>query len=131
MILSSKLHRKVFSKEHYIEVIYVLLREKENVYNKDIVNYTELSKPSVSVAINNLIDEGYVYRESRSIKLTKKGEKIGKELHNKHMYFYNLFLDLGVEPKRAVEEACGIEHIISNDTFKKIKAFIEENRKNK
>lgn len=129
MILGSKLHRKVFSKEHYIEIIYVLLREKENVYNKDIVNYTKLSKPSVSVAINNLIDEGYVYRESMSIKLTEKGEKIGKELYNKHIYFYNLFLDLGVEPKQANEEACSVEHVISNETFKKIKAFIEKNSK--
>lgn len=129
MILGSKLHRKVFSKEHYIEVIYFLLREKENVYNKDIVNYTKLSKPSVSVAINNLIDEGYVYRESMSIKLTEKGEKISKELYDKHIYFYNLFLDLGVEPKQANEEACSVEHVISNETFKKIKAFIEESRK--
>lgn len=129
MILGSKLHRKVFSKEHYIEIIYVLLREKENVYNKDIVNYTKLSKPSVSVAINNLIDEGYVYRESMSIKLTEKGEKIGKELYNKHIYFYNLFLDLGVEPKQANEEACSVEHVISNETFKKIKAFIEKSSK--
>lgn len=129
MILGSKLHRKVFSKEHYIEIIYVLLREKENVYNKDIVNYTKLSKPSVSVAINNLIDEGYVYRESMSIKLTEKGEKISKELYDKHIYFYNLFLDLGVEPKQANEEACSVEHVISNETFKKIKAFIEESRK--
>lgn len=129
MILGSKIHRKVFSKEHYIEAIYVLLREKENVYNKDIVNYTKLSKPSVSVAINNLIDEGYVYRESMSIKLTEKGEKIGKELYNKHIYFYNLFLDLGVEPKQANEEACSVEHVISNETFKKIKAFIEESSK--
>ena len=126
MILCVKLHRKVFSKEYYIEVIYVLLREKEDVYNKDIVNYTKLSKPSVSVAINNLIDEGYVYRKSMSIKLTEKGEKIGKELYNKHIYFYNLFLDLGVEPKQANEEACSVEHVISNETFKKIKAFIEE-----
>lgn len=129
MILESKLHRKVFSKEHYIEVIYILLREKENVYNKDIVNYTKLSKPSVSVAINNLIDEGYVYRESMSIKLTEKGEKISKELYNKHIYFYNLFLDLGVEPKQANEEACSVEHVISNETFKKLKAFIEESSK--
>lgn len=129
MILGSKLHRKVFSKEHYIEVIYILLREKENVYNKDIVNYTKLSKPSVSVAINNLIDEGYVYRESMSIKLTEKGEKISKELYNKHIYFYNLFLDLGVEPKQANEEACSVEHVISNETFKKLKAFIEESSK--
>ena len=129
MILGVKLHRKVFSKEHYIEVIYVLLREKEDVYNKDIVNYTKLSKPSVSVAINNLIDEGYVYRESMSIKLTEKGEKIGKELYNKHFYFYNLFLELGVEPKQANEEACSVEHVISNETFKKIKAFIEESSK--
>lgn len=129
MILGGKLHRKVFSKEHYIEVIYVLLREKENVYNKDIVNYTKLSKPSVSVAINNLIDEGYAYRESMSIKLTEKGEKIGKELYNKHIYFYNLFLKLGVEPKQANEEACSVEHVISNETFKKIRAFIEESSK--
>lgn len=129
MILGVKLLRKVFSKEHYIEVIYVLLREKEDVYNKDIVNYTKLSKPSVSVAINNLIDEGYVYRKSMSIKLTEKGEKIGKELYNKHIYFYNLFLDLGVEPKQANEEACSVEHVISNETFKKIKAFIEESSK--
>lgn len=127
--MESKLHRKVFSKEHYIEVIYILLREKENVYNKDIVNYTKLSKPSVSVAINNLIDEGYVYRESMSIKLTEKGEKISKELYNKHIYFYNLFLDLGVEPKQANEEACSVEHVISNETFKKLKAFIEESSK--
>lgn len=120
------LHRKVFSKEHYIEVIYILLQDKDKFFNKDIVKYTKLSKPSVSVAVNNLVDEGYVYREFRSIKLTEKGEKIGKELYSKHLYFYNLFIDLGVEHKQAVEEACGIEHIISNDTFTRIKKFIGE-----
>ncbi|MDU5503836.1 MAG: hypothetical protein E6073_01665 [Anaerococcus vaginalis] len=54
------LHRKVFSKERYIEVIYILLQDKDKVFNKDIVKYTKLSKPSVSVAVNNLVDEGYV-----------------------------------------------------------------------
>ncbi|WP_084572446.1 metal-dependent transcriptional regulator [Peptostreptococcus sp. MV1] len=83
------LHRKVFYKEHYIEVIYILLQDKDKVFNKDIVKYTKLSKPSVSVAVNNLVDEGYVYREFRSIKLTEKGEKIGKELYSRHLYFYN------------------------------------------
>ena len=69
------LHRKVFSKEHYIEVIYILLQDKDKVFNKDIVKYTKLSKPSVSVAVNNLVDEGYVWKR---ISMEKFRWKIGK-----------------------------------------------------
>lgn len=125
--MKENLHNIAFSKEHYIETIYILLKEKDRVYNKDIVEYLELSKASVSVAVNKLIQEEYAYRENRSIKLTSKGIMVGKELYKKHIFLTDLFLKLGIDQKEAEKQACEIEHILSDNTFNKIKDFMCKN----
>lgn len=122
------MHSTMYSKENYIEVIYILGLKKELIYNKDIVEYLDISRASVSNAINKLITKKYAYRDEKSIKLTEKGINLGKEIYEKHVFFSKFLISIGVEPSVANDEACKIEHTISKDTFLKIKKYILDNK---
>lgn len=91
----------------------------------DIGNHLGYSKPSVSRALGLLKEKGYIEKsETGGIKLTKDGEKIAKTIYERHRVLSTLFMNLGVDKKTAVEDACRIEHYISEKTFKAIKAHM-------
>ena len=113
------------SGEMYLETIYVLSKESSTVLAIDIGNHLGYSKPSVSRALGLLKEKGYIEKsETGGIKLTKTGEKIAKTLYERHNVLSTLFMNLGVDKKTAVEDACRIEHYISDKTFKAIKAHM-------
>lgn len=113
------------SGEMYLETIYVLSKKSSTVLAIDIGNHLGYSKPSVSRALGLLKEKGYIEKsETGGIKLTKTGEKIAKTIYERHNVLSTLFMNLGVDKKTAVEDACRIEHYISDKTFKAIKAHM-------
>ena len=115
------------SGEMYLETIYVLSKRSRQVRAIDVGEYMGFSKPSVSRALGLLINEGFVSRDSDSfLTLTTEGEKIAKRIYERHTLLTGLFIDLGVDEKTASEDACRIEHYISDKTFKAIKAHVKK-----
>ncbi len=115
------------SGEMYLETIYVLSLELNNVRAIDIGEYMGFSKPSVSRAMGLLIKDGYITRDDEGyIKLTKSGEKIAKRIYERHTVLTQLLIGIGVDEKTAAEDACRVEHYISEKTFNAIKAHIKQ-----
>lgn len=115
------------SAENYLETVLILNQRLGNVRSIDIVNELEFSKPSVSVAMKNLRLNGYVeVSEDGYITLTDKGRVIAETIYERHTLLSSWLMNLGVDPKTAVHDACRIEHVISAESFEAIKKHIPE-----
>lgn len=111
------------SGEMYLETIYVLSQKSDKVRAIDVGEYMGFSKPSVSRALGLLREEGLVKNDPNGfLKLTKAGEIHAKRIYERHTTLTQLFINLGVDPKIAAEDACRIEHYISDETFDAVKA---------
>ena len=103
----------------------MISERKGEVRSIDIVNELEFSKPSVSIAMKNLRENGYILVDKDGyITLTEKGRAIADKMYERHKLFTHLFEKLGVDPKIAEKDACRVEHILSDETFAAIKAYI-------
>ena len=110
------------SAENYLETILILRQRIGAVRSIDIVNELEFSKPSVSVAMKNLRENGYIEMDNEGyITLTDKGRAIAETIYERHTLISRWLITLGVNPKTAVEDACRIEHVISRESFDAIK----------
>lgn len=115
------------SGEMYLETIYVLSQELEGVRAIDVGERLGYSKPSVSRAMGLLKKDGLVSVGERGyLHLTEAGERQAKRIYERHVVFTKLFTNLGVSEQTAVEDACRIEHYISDETFEAIKAHMRE-----
>ena len=115
------------SGEMYLETIYVLSQTSNAVRGIDIADHLGYSKPSVSRAVGLLRDEGLVRKDDDGYyKLTEAGEIMAKRIYERHTVLTTLFINLGVDEKTASEDACRIEHYISDKTFDAIKAHMKE-----
>jgi Mn-dependent DtxR family transcriptional regulator len=111
----------------YLETIHVLSLKGNRVRSIDIVNEMEYSKPSVSVAMKNLRTEGYIIiDEDGYITLTDKGRKIAETMYERHIAISDWLIFLGVDKKTAVNDACKMEHAMSEKSFTAIKKHIEK-----
>ena len=113
------------SAENYLETILILSQRKGNgmVRSIDIVNEMEFTKPSVSVAMKNLRENGYIEMDAGGfITLTPAGRKIADTIYERHQLFTQWLISLGVDEKTAAEDACRIEHVISDESFERLKA---------
>lgn len=101
----------------------MLKQRNGNVRAIDIANELEFSKPSVSVAMKNLRTNGYIsVDDSGSINLLPAGEKIARDVYEKHTLLTKYLTNLGVPEEIAAEDACRIEHVLSKESFEAIKA---------
>lgn len=116
------------SAENYLESILILQKRKGHVRSIDIVNYLDFSKPSVSVAMKNLRENGFIHMEDGFITLTEKGLKIAQTMYERHTVLSHWLISLGVDEKIAVEDACRMEHTMSPESFTAIKTFITQNQ---
>ena len=115
------------SGEMYLETIYVLSQKSSSVRGIDIADHLGYSKPSVSRAVGLLKDEGLVKKDADGyVKLTEAGTIIAKRIYERHTVLTTLFINLGVDEKTASEDACRIEHYISDKTFDAVKAHMKE-----
>ena len=116
------------SAENYLETILILSHRKPNVRSIDIATELDFSKPSVSVAMKNLRQGGYVEMDSDGyITLTESGLAIASKVYERHTLFSNWLTNLGVDSKIAAEDACRIEHVISDESFAALKKHVIEN----
>lgn len=117
------------SAENYLETILILSRRKRFVRSIDIVNELNFSKPSVSVAMKHLRENGHIVMdEDGYITLTEAGNTIANSIYERHQVISALLMKLGVEDETAKEEACRIEHDISQGTFEKLKVWLLQNK---
>ena len=122
--------KRLESQEDYLEKILQISQVKENVHAIDIVREMSFSKPSVSIAMNKLKEQGYIeINEKGDITLTSSGLSIAEKTLEKHMILTNMLMYLGVDEKTATEDACKMEHDISDDTWKAIKKHWDDNKK--
>lgn len=117
------------SAENYLETILVLSQRKQFVRSIDIVNELNFSKPSVSIAMKHLRENSYIEMdEDGYITLTATGAEIANKIYERHQWISALLIEIGVEPEIAKEEACRIEHDISQNTFEKLKSWLSQNK---
>ena len=117
------------SAENYLETILMLEQKNGTVRSIDIANELGFSKPSVSVAMKNLRENGYItVSPEGSISLLPAGQEIADKIYERHTLITDLLTALGVDPEVAAEDACRIEHVISAESFAAIKAHVLKNR---
>ena len=114
------------SGEDYLEAILVLRQEKGIVRSIDVAQKLGFSKPSVSRAMSVLRTNGYIVMEkSGSITLTEEGEAVARTMYERHRLLTGWLTALGVSPEIAAQDACRIEHALSDETFACIKRHVE------
>ena len=115
------------SAENYLETILILQKRKGAVRSIDIANELSFSKPSVSVAMKHLREAGYVEMDAEGyISLLEPGRAIAEKIYERHTMIADWLMALGVSPQVAVEDACRMEHVISEESFQAIKAHVNQ-----
>ena len=111
----------------YLETILILSKEKKYVRSIDVCEYMGYSKPSISRAVSLLRNSGYVDMDDRGyLTLTDAGQAIAEKIYERHQVLSKILRSLGVDDKAAAEDACRIEHVISDETFAAIKEHISQ-----
>lgn len=115
------------SAENYLETILVLGKKKGSLRAIDIVNELNYKKSSVSVAMKNLRERGYIFVDERGfITLTSHGRAIAEAIYERHTILTKWLTSIGVEEAIASEDACRIEHVISTESFEAIKKLLQD-----
>ena len=117
------------SGEMYLETILILSEKLEHVRSLDVAEHMGFSKPSISRAVGLLRHAGYLQMDqSGFLTLTDSGRTVAEKIYERHNTLSQFLMRIGVDEKTALEDACKVEHYISDATFEKIKAFAEKNR---
>jgi len=120
------------SGEMYLETIYILSKKISTVRSLDVAEYMGYSKPSISRAVKLLKDGGYITVDADGyIALTDVGEDVALKIFERHTLLTDMLVRLGVDPEVASEDACKMEHVISDDSFEAIKRYVAENIQDK
>ena len=115
------------SGEMYLETIYILLKEKPAVRSIDIAEYMNYSKPSISRAMGLLKEQRYIQIDPDGhILLTESGKAIAEKIMERHLVLSKMLISLGVDEATATEDACRIEHVISDTSFAALKQFAQK-----
>ena len=115
------------SAEDYLEMILRLSEDKGYVRSVDIATGLKVSKPSVSVAMKHLREDGYITMDRDNyIALTETGMEIARRIYDRHKALTQILINIGVDPAIAQRDACKVEHDISNETFEAIIRQLEK-----
>lgn len=113
------------SLENYLEAI-LMLSENGPVRSIDIANKMNFARPSVSIAIKNLKEKDLINVDDKGIiTLTNSGLEIAESTYEKHRFFTNLLITVGVDPTIAQDDACRMEHQLSDESYQKLKVYFE------
>ena len=119
-----KLHA---SGEDYLETILVLQKKLGMVRSVDVARHMEVSKPSVCHAVATLRDGGFLTMdEDHFIHLSNVGRKVAEKIYERHCFFTEQLIAAGVDPEIAEADACRMEHVISSESFEKMKAAVKK-----
>ena len=117
------------SGENYLEQIYMLSHQKEKIRAVDLCTALGFSRPTVSVMLRELRAEGFVTTaENGGLALTQKGEDVAKRMYERHCIIAEVLMRLGVSQEIALNDACKIEHDISDETFLKIREYLDQTK---
>lgn len=120
------------SAENYLETILMLEQSKGRVRSIDIAVELGFSKPSVSVAMKNLRENGYIEMDENGyITLLGPGKAIAEKIYERHTFLSQWLTSIGVDPDIAAEDACRMEHVISAQSFEAIKAYTKQDNAGK
>ncbi|MBQ6622393.1 MAG: metal-dependent transcriptional regulator [Mogibacterium sp.] len=120
-------HWRNESQEDYLETILRITNQRGACRSIDLAEYLEVSKASVSVAMSKLMDKGLVEMDgNKYLILTDEGGKIAEECFEKHQLFKCFLIAAGVDEAVAEDEACAMEHVVSEDSFRKIQAYLAQ-----
>lgn len=115
------------SGEDYLKGILVLEKQNGKVRSVDLARYQLVSKASVSNALAVLKNGGFVTMDEKYyLHLTDTGRKIAQDMYDKHCFFRDYLIEIGVDEKTAGEDACKLEHVVSDISFKKIKEKLQK-----
>lgn len=114
------------SAENYLEAILMIKKEKGYARSIDVATHLGVSKPSVSVAMKNFREEGFITVDAEgNLNLTQRGLAVAEKMYERHEIIARALMSLGVESKIAYEDSCKIEHVVSDSTFEKIKEHLK------
>lgn len=117
------------SAEMYIETIYSLSLESKFVRSIDVAQSLGYSKPSVSRAVSRLKQDGYLLMDRDGfLTLTDEGNAVAQKIFERHTVLSDLLVSLGVDERIAAQDACRIEHVISDESFAAVKRYLEQGR---
>ena len=115
------------SGEDYLEAVLVLQKEKGMVRSVDLARHMGFSKPSISHAVGVLKNGGFLtVDEDGYLHLTEDGREVAEKIYERHQFFTEQLVAVGVDRETAERDACRIEHAISEETFQKLKASVEK-----
>ena len=128
--MSAKESHNTESSENYLETVLLLGADGKKVRSVDIARERGFSKPTVSIALKKLVGKGYVdIGDDLSVSLTSEGRKIAEMIYERHRLITRMLVDIGVDEQTAAQDACRIEHDISEESFAKLKIFYESLKK--
>ena len=111
--------------ENYLRAVFVMKKQNGFVRNKEVAEFLGYTRASVSVAIKRLVQEGYLLKDAhQNISFTEKGLEWAERIYEKNMLFTTMLCGMGVDRQTAEQEACRMEHAISDNSFQKVKAFL-------
>ena len=114
------------SGEDYLEAVLVLQKEKGMVRSADVARHMDVSKPSVCHAVATLKNGGFLTMDDGFfLHLTNIGREVAEQIYEKHRFFTERLIAAGVDPETAEADACRIEHVISEESFRRLKAVAE------
>ena len=122
-------HRADESLEDYLETILMLHKSRGQVRSIDIANEMNFTKPSVSVAMKNLREKGYItMADNGYITLTESGKERAESVLERHTILADLLISIGVNEETAMEDACKLEHDLSEESFEAIKRVLHSSK---
>lgn len=116
------------SSEDYLESIYLLSETLPAVHRIDVAKRLNVSGAAVNKAVNLLLENGFVYEEGKHVFLTERGKAYAQRVYDRHCRLLEFFLFLGVSEENAEADACKIEHVLSEESFEKLQAFLDSQK---
>ena len=115
------------SMEDYLEAILMIKQQHSYVRCVDVAEQLGVKKPSVSRAVKELSKSGHLVKNADgALSLTETGLQLAEQIYEKHRFFTEQLIAAGVDPKTAEQDACGIEHVISSESFQKLKKVFDD-----
>jgi Mn-dependent DtxR family transcriptional regulator len=113
------------SEQDYLETILEITKEEKIVHRIDIAKRLNVSQAAVNKAVKNLCEKGYLYEDGKHLYLTKNGTSYAEAVFEKHCIIREFLIQNGVSALTAEQDACKLEHVISEETFEMMKKYIE------
>lgn len=117
------------SGEDYLETIFLIGEEHKDVHSVEVARRMGVAKPTVTKAVKNLVQDGYLTLEGVHLRLTARGEEYAREVYAKHQLLTEFWVLHGVDRATAEKDACRMEHGISDEVISAIKKYVEEKGK--